>query len=199
MARYGKEQERYHTSKVRSLLTIDPQMSLREIQNQLAENNLPLHLNYIQRLTNKIRAERTKRIDTITLNRTLATFMDVLNETTRIAWQVAISGTSTKTEKIAALREIRAAHRDAFDKLFDAGVFNRKLGELENTLSVNVVLSNPKVVQIFKQAEEELRKVYVEKLEQAKPALPAKQTQPNDEKPKRAATKGAESKAGKNQ
>ena len=33
-----------------------------------------------------------------------------------------------------ALREIREAHKDMFEKLFDAGVFERKLGTLDATL-----------------------------------------------------------------
>ena len=33
-----------------------------------------------------------------------------------------------------ALREIREAHRDSFEKLFDAGVFERKLGTFDATI-----------------------------------------------------------------
>ena len=35
---------------------------------------------------------------------------------------------------MAALREIREAHNVVFDKLFDAGVFERKLGALDATI-----------------------------------------------------------------
>jgi hypothetical protein len=37
-------------------------------------------------------------------------------------------------ERLAAMREIRAAHNDVFTKLFDAGVFERKLGTLDATI-----------------------------------------------------------------
>ena len=36
-----------------------------------------------------------------------------------------------KQDRVMALREIREAHKDMFEKLFDAGVFERKLGTLD--------------------------------------------------------------------
>jgi hypothetical protein len=38
---------------------------------------------------------------------------------------------SERNEVLSALREIRSAHNDVFDKLFDAGVFERKMGTLD--------------------------------------------------------------------
>jgi hypothetical protein len=41
-----------------------------------------------------------------------------------------------------ALREIRKVHKDMFEKLFDAGVFERKLGTLDATIR-NTPLPEP--------------------------------------------------------
>ena len=38
---------------------------------------------------------------------------------------------SSNRDKITAIKELRTSSKDLFDKMFDAGVFKRKLGEIE--------------------------------------------------------------------
>ena len=52
----------------------------------------------------------------------------------RVAWSIATDPSARKQDRVAALREIREAHKDVFQMLFDAGVFERKLGTLDATI-----------------------------------------------------------------
>ena len=117
---------------IRKLMVIQHDMPLIEIQRQLEENGIRLDIKYISHLRDKILRERAHRADRKALSYALAAFEDVLSETTKIAWQIALSNQSTRKERIAALKEIREAHRDVFEKLFDTGVFDRKLGVVEH-------------------------------------------------------------------
>ena len=132
MPRKSKEQERFYIANIRKLIAIEHSMPLREMQHQLEQNGLHLDIDYINRLRDKILRERTHRADRKVLSSSLAAFEDILTETTKIAWQIALSNQSTRKERIAALKEIREAQKDIFDKLFDSGVFDRKLGVVEH-------------------------------------------------------------------
>ncbi len=127
----SREQVSLYTANIRKLMVVQHDMPVVEMQKQLEKLGLRLDVHYIARLRDKILGERAKRADRMALNSALAAFQDVLTETTHMAWQIALSPQSTKRERLAALKEIREAHKDVFDKLFDAGVFNRKLGTFE--------------------------------------------------------------------
>jgi hypothetical protein len=75
--------------------------------------------------------ERVKRLNTLTLNYALSAFQDTVTEIVAVEWEIVNDPMADRLEKLAALREIRAAINDVFNKLFDAGVFERKLGTLD--------------------------------------------------------------------
>jgi hypothetical protein len=78
--------------------------------------------------------ERVKRLNTLTLNYALSAFQDTMMEISAVAWSIANDEFARKQDRVMALREIREAHKDMFEKLFDAGVFERKLGTLDATV-----------------------------------------------------------------
>ncbi len=135
----SKEQTNFYLANIRKLMVVQHDMSAPEMQKQLEKLGLRFDVKYIRRLKEKVLRERQYRADRMTLNSALASFQDVLSETSHIAWQIALSSQSSKRDRIAALKEIRESHRDVFDKLFDAGVFDRKLG----TLDTNILRSRP--------------------------------------------------------
>ncbi len=129
--RKSHDQVRGYMSKIRRLMIIDSDMSAVEMQRQLEENGLHLDREYIGRLRDKIWRERSQKLNYHTLQKALSMFIDAMGENARMSWEIALSNISTRKEKLMALREIRAAHRDAFDKLFESGVFERQLGRLK--------------------------------------------------------------------
>jgi len=130
--RYTKERQNEHISKIRRLLVIKPEASIKDIKETLAGQAKPLVLDkdYINKLVNKIRVEKTKRLDYYTVNKVLADFQDEVAELKRRLWSTITNPDSTDRDKISAIRELRTSSKDLFDKMFDAGVFNRKIGEI---------------------------------------------------------------------
>ena len=111
-----------------------PQISGNGIQRQLEAQGLHLDRNYINSLVNQIHAERSKRAATWTLNHALASFQDAMAEIVRVGWEIANDPHEEGRDRAAALREIREAYNAVFEKLFDAGVFERKIGTLDMTV-----------------------------------------------------------------
>ena len=137
--RVSKENENYYISLIRRLIVIDHRMTVRELREHLLENSVKLEDDYIYKLRNKIYRQRAMQADRVTLNMALGKFADALSETTKQAWQIAVDKTVDKRTRVAALKEVREAEKDLFDKLFDAGVFQRKLGEV----NLNVIRNRP--------------------------------------------------------
>ena len=131
MPKISTERKQFYKAKIRSLLAIDHSMSTRELQSQLEQNGVNIDRHFLGKLRDKVEQERTLRTDRQTLNYALSTVEDTLNETTRLAWQVALNPQAKTHDRLAALREIRKSHTDMFNLLFDSGIFNRKLGTLE--------------------------------------------------------------------
>jgi arginine repressor len=134
MPRISHDQKQYYKARIRDLLAQDHQRTQRAIQERLKEDGLDLDRTYLAPLLKAIYAERTKRADTMMLNHALAAFEDTMTEVVRDAWSIANERSARKQDRVMALREIREAHKDVFEKLFDAGVFERKLGTLDATI-----------------------------------------------------------------
>lgn len=64
-------------------------MPARPYASILAKEGLVLDRNYINRLVNKIHAERAKRAETWTLNNALCALQDAMGEVVRVGWEIA--------------------------------------------------------------------------------------------------------------
>lgn len=131
MPKISADTKRYYRERIRSAMVQNPMISGNGIQRALESDGLHLDRNYINSLVNQIHAERAKRADTWSLNLALASFQDAMGEIVRVGWEIANDVHEEGRDRAAALREIREAHNAMFEKLFDAGVFERKLGTLD--------------------------------------------------------------------
>jgi hypothetical protein len=141
--RITQEQKQFYKSKIRSLIAIDHGISRRELQEQLDKQGLHLDRDYIGKLFDEILVERAHRMDRRLLKQTLSSFEDTMTEIVRVAWDIANTNYINPQARVMALREIREAHNDVFQKLFDSGIFDRKLGSLDMTIR-NAPLSEEK-------------------------------------------------------
>lgn len=162
--RYSKEKQQEHISQIRRILVIKPDSSILNIREALAKQRKSLNLDkdYINKLVNKIRKERAKRLDHYTINKILAEFQDEIGELKRRLWIIIINPDNPDKDKIAAIRELRTSSKDLFDKMFDAGIFKRKLGELEiedksKTLTNLLKNADPKIKKEFIRTWRELQ------------------------------------------
>lgn len=143
MPSIAKDQKEFYKTKIRSLIAIDHGVSRRELQERLDKQGLHLDRDYIGKLYDEIMVERTKRMDRKMLNVALSSFEDTMTEIVRLAWEIANTQYIDPKARVMALKEIREAHNDVFQKLFDAGVFEKKLGTLDLTIR-NAPLSDEK-------------------------------------------------------
>jgi hypothetical protein len=130
-------QDIYQTSPV--LQSQNPQRHLPESPDKpnrprRPAEGLELDRKYLGSLLNDIHRERAKRANTWMLNQALSAFQDVMMEISAVAWEIANDQFTRKQDRVMALREVREAHKDMFEKLFDAGVFERKLGSIDATI-----------------------------------------------------------------
>ena len=137
--KYSKETEKEHISQIRRILVVKPEASILDTKEALSKQRTPLNLDkdYINKLVNKIRKERSKRMDYYTVNKVLAEFQDEVEELKKRLWVIITDPDGIEKDRIAAIREIRTSSKDLFDKMFDAGVFKRKIGEVEIGKTLN--------------------------------------------------------------
>lgn len=144
--RYSKEIKQYHINQIRRVLVMNSNASVREIKELLEglRNPLKLDKDYVYKLIKNIRKERAQRINYYTLNNKLSEFEDKISESDLRLWAIATSSGSNNLEKISALREMRNNNKDLFDKMFDAGVFEKQLGKVELTRAevVKLIISD---------------------------------------------------------
>jgi hypothetical protein len=133
MPSIARDQKEFYKSKIRSIIAIDHSISRRELHERL-EDGLHLDRHYLGKLYDEIIVERGKRMDRQLLNNALSSFEDTMTEIVRVAWDIANTKYINPQARVMALREIREAHNAVFEKLFDAGVFDRKRGSLELTI-----------------------------------------------------------------
>jgi hypothetical protein len=95
------------------------------------ECGIKIELHYLSGIVRKLYAERARRAGRQTLNYAVASFEDTMTYVVRVAWEIANDQFALKQDLVIALREIREAHSAVLEKLFDAGVFERKLGTFD--------------------------------------------------------------------
>jgi len=133
----SKETQKEHISRIRRVLVLKSDATILEIRELLQKGRNPLKLDkdYINKLISKIRKERSQRLDRYTVNKVLVEFEDEVKELKRRLWAIA-SNAEEDSDRIRAIKEIRNSSKDLFDKMFDAGVFKKQLGEVTNLIDL---------------------------------------------------------------
>jgi hypothetical protein len=134
MPRHTQEHKQFYKSQIRRLIAIDHGISRRELQERLDATGLHLDLAYLGKLYDEVLAERAHRMDRRLLNQALSSFEDTMTEIVRVAWEIANTKYINPQARVMALREVREAHNDVFQKLFDAGIFEKRLGSIDLTV-----------------------------------------------------------------
>jgi hypothetical protein len=130
MASYGEEKTKEFLSMVKQVLVSKPDVTITQIQKALEDNGVRIDRNYIAKLVNKIRRERYTRFDNQTVKKVLAEFADFIEDTSQKLLKI-YSTSKLDMAKIVALDTIVKHYNILLEKLFDAGVFERKLGTIE--------------------------------------------------------------------
>ncbi|GEM_PF-5712978 len=133
MALYGKQTGEYHKSRIRAVLVVRPDASLRDIQSTLEESTeapLTLTLHYIGKLKNKILKERINRFNA-NLRERLSTMQDKKMAIDIRLWSEATNQRSPAIARIAALRDLFRNELELMESEMNAGLYERKLGTVD--------------------------------------------------------------------
>ena len=133
--RFSKEQNKKHLELVRRYLVRIPEASVM----QLAEMT-SLSRDYVSQLKRKIEGERANRINYQVLSTELAKIEDTFNELTKECWKIIQDNTSNFKEKVNAINALRSNITSLMESKFNAGVFRKKLGEVDiREISVKII------------------------------------------------------------
>lgn len=133
MAKYTKERTELHKKLIHELTVRQPNITAVGAQDLMRKQGHELDEHYVGKLMRQIDAERAQQADELLLKAFLVQFM----ERTRLAdthlWNILSSKKSKDSDRISAARELRNNFKEVFEKMFDAGMFKRKLGSYEVT------------------------------------------------------------------
>ena len=133
MSKYGADAGLEHIARLREILVVKPRITNTEAIEAMAQVfDYRFSERYIRGMLRKIYRERAERINHQLLNRVLAEYQDVLDTIQRQAWQIFQDpkNADKPSVKLRALNLIRETRTEILEKLFDAGVFERKLGSM---------------------------------------------------------------------
>lgn len=132
MPRYTKEKQTYHLALIRRFLVQNPNITALEIVDKLDSGGKPikLHREYVGKLMKKVHKEQYHKVDNYVLNKFLAKYTERIEELDRYLWAVLNSDITTASEKVAAIRELRNNANDVYERLANAGIFTKQLGEV---------------------------------------------------------------------
>lgn len=133
-----------HQERVREILILNDRATLLQIQKALEEaprDPISLTINYIAKLRKKIEGEQVNRFNHAIVHRELSKFQDLVSTMRVQLIKIASDKEASHKDKIAAMREITRAHSDVFQRMFDAGIFTKKIGEMELTANISAIIA----------------------------------------------------------
>lgn len=145
----SKERREELKQLVRKALIRDNSMSCRRMGALLG-----IDYKFANRLMNEVREENVKlireeieKLKKTTIEEEIVNYDNEVRELIIELWKIISSGETTKRDKISAIRALVLARRQLFDIKFDAGLFARKLGEMD--------LNIPELVKLVKENAKE--------------------------------------------
>lgn len=150
--KYSEDKIAEIKERIRLELVKSPAISIVEIQSILSDNcGHIFDKNFIGKLKRKIHQERAYRYNSIDLHRVLAELEDAIKVLSRLLWKIIEDPESSNRDKISAIREIRSAKTMLLESLFNAGIFERKMGEMKLKTDLT-----PEQGQLLEEAVEKL-------------------------------------------
>jgi hypothetical protein len=128
--KYSDDKQYEHLVRVRRVLVKDPDLSVVKITEMLGAKGLKLDRHYVGRIVDKLR-RREGRMEQWRVNRVIGMFMNEMKEVKRHLWGVMTDPMARDSDKIGAAKAIIKADVEIFERMFDAGIFERKLGKLK--------------------------------------------------------------------
>ena len=132
MGAYSDAKKEYHKSRIRDIMILKPDVGAEGVQRSLEQSALdPIHLDrgYIRKLMEKIRTDRTLKLDRAEIKERLAVMRETTNLVAEQMWKILLSEGETKA-RVAAGKVIIDAQKNMLESEMNAGIFDRKLGTI---------------------------------------------------------------------
>ncbi len=156
MPSYSAEAQALHIAYIRRIMLIKGtglsnrgrDVSVLEIQRQLAENNLMLDYAYITKLKRKIMSERVKNVDAYTREQLKRDLTHVLTAHLETAYEILHSKRAKDSDKVAAMRELRETYCAIYDRTIDLKSFEENMKTSLPAANPTFVISEPKLIAV---------------------------------------------------
>ncbi len=138
MANYGDDTRKYHRERIRDVLAIKPTASILTIQRVLESGDDPLRLDnrYIAKELGIIRSERRYRFREADVNAALAELQDQGRALNEAMWRIVLDERKGAAARTMAAGRILESNYKFWEAQLNAGVFERKLGEVKVALEL---------------------------------------------------------------
>ena len=139
MASYSNDTKTYHKERIRDVLAIKPTASIVTIKRVLESNQddpLVLDRMYISKLLGIIRSERRTRFRDADVNAALAELQDQGRALNEAMWSIVLDTRASKAARTMAAGRIIESNYKFWEAQLNAGVFERKLGEVKVALEL---------------------------------------------------------------
>jgi len=181
MAKYTQEQTDEFKEKIRQIMVRMPRVTCHKLAEQLK-----IDKDFANRLRNEILKDSAENINKQTINEEVGKMENEFEEMALELWRILGKGKTevvddkkvitepypTNNEIIHAIRALTEAKKKLFEIKFDAGVFSRKLGELEieTKTTIDKLLENA-TPELKQQFNEILKKILPDKRKREPEAL----------------------------
>jgi hypothetical protein len=153
MPSYAKEKQDELMEMIREILVIKPKASCEKIKAVLAQNGVSLDKNYINKLKNKIHAERALRYNNAAVNEAIAQFDDFIKVMGKELLKIKKESTD-EWARMEAVKLLVANYKALLNLQFDMGVFEKKLGMLQTKTEITNIAE---ILKIITEAENDLK------------------------------------------
>lgn len=130
MTKYTDANRQLHLKAIRQVLAMKPRASTYVIADSLYRIGLKLDRNYIAKLRDKIVEDRVTRFNEAKVEKRISEMQEKAELIQEYMFPILTDPKTPVKEKIRAAREIMKSEVDLFNSQMDAGMFERKLGEL---------------------------------------------------------------------
>lgn len=130
MANYTDETRQLHLKAIKQVMAMKPRATLYVINEQLKRVGISLTANYIAKVREKILAERVERFNTAKIEKRISELQEKAELVQDNLFPVLLDPRTAVKDKVRAAKTIMDIEVDLFNSQMDAGMFERKLGEL---------------------------------------------------------------------
>jgi len=167
-------------AKVRKIMVMrGATVSGRDIAEILEKNNIKVSHNYASRMRDKILGERKARVDRKLASLHVSDIEDTNEALITHCWDIIMNKNEATHNKLSAMSLLADLKIKTFGQLMDAGIFTRKIGEVNHTMGPEMQKELEEVKACLRmQFGERIRPIIYQEPEEAKIIEPIQINEP---------------------